>query len=187
MAEEGHWDWAAPAAPAPDDTPEDAESLKMIVPGGSVALGTVELDGDWLELATNSPQRAERARALLEPVIGSFVGDPVVDVKTLDEIAASRPANEEPPPPSGLSEEEERKFVHETLDRHYRAVLDQPVPALGDVSPRESAKTAEGRERLVGWLKGLENSNAQLGSGSAMASYDASWLWEELGVSDRRR
>ncbi len=154
-AEDGHWDWAAPpATPAPDTASEGAERLMMLLPDGSVSLGTVELEGDSLKLETNSPQRAVGARALLEPVIGPFVGEVFVDVKTLEEIAASRPANEEPPPPPDLSAEEERKFVHETLDRHYRAVLDQPVPALGDVSPRDSAKTTEGRERLVGWLKG---------------------------------
>jgi len=187
-ADDGHWDWAGPpATPTPDDASEGAERLMMLLPDGSVSLGIVEFEGNWLKLETNSPQRAERARALLEPVIGPFVGEAVVEVKTLDEIAASQPANEEPPPLADLSAEEERKFVHDTLDRHYRAVLDQPVPALGDVSPRESARTTEGRERLVGWLKGLENSNARLEPGSAIASYDARWLWEELGVSDRRR
>ena len=55
------------------------------------------------------------------------------------------------------------------------------------MSPRESARTTEGREKLVGWLKGLENAHAQLEEGSAIAVYDTSWLWEELGVSDLRR
>ena len=78
-------------------------------------------------------------------------------------------------------------MLHDVLERHYRGVLEQPVPALGDVSPRESARTPEGRKRLVGWLKGLENANAQHEPGSAIASYDVSWMWEELGVSDLRR
>jgi len=187
-ADDGHWDWAGPpAAPAPDDAPEDVERVVMLLPDGSVSRGTVELEGDSLTLETNSPQRAERGRALLDPVIGPFVDEPVVETRTVEELMDSRSAHEEPPSPSALPPEEERKFVHETLDRHYRSVLDQPVPALGDVSPRDSARTTEGRDRLVGWLKGLENANARLEPGSAIASYDTSWLWEELGVSDRRR
>lgn len=186
--DDGHWDWAGPpATSAADNASEGAERLTMLLPDGSVSLGTVELAGDSLELETNSPQRAERARALLDPVIGPFVEEPVAKTRTVEELMDSRPANEEPPPPSDLSAEEERKLVHGTLDRHYRAVLDQPVPALGDVSPRESTKTAEGRGRLVGWLKGLENANARLEPGSAIASYDTRWLWDELGVSDQRR
>jgi len=182
------WDWGGPPVPpAPVDEAEDVERLVPLLPDGSVLLGTVELEGDVLTLATNSPQRAEKGRALLEPVIGPFVGEPVVESKTIEEMAEQQSAEREAPPSSGLSPEEERQFVHDTLDRHYRAVLDQPVPALGDVSPRDSARTAEGRERLVGWLKGLENMTAQLEPGSAIASYDVGWIWKELGVSDLRR
>lgn len=187
-AGDDRWDWGGPPVPpAPSDQSEDVERFVPLLPDGSVLLGTVELEGDVLTLATNSPQRAERARALLDPTIGRFVGDPVVESKTIDEMAESQPPEGEPPPSSGPSPDEERKLVHETLDRHYRAVLDQPVPALGDVSPRDSARTAEGRERLVGWLKGLENMSAQLEPVSAIASYDVRWIWQELGVSDLRR
>ena len=89
-------------------------------------------------------------------------------------------------PTSGLSPEEESAMAQEALDRHYRGVLDEPVPALGGVSPREAATTQEGREGLVAWLKGLENSNARQ-TGSPIASYDTNWLWEELGVANLRR
>jgi hypothetical protein len=40
------------------------------------------------------------------------------------------------------------------------------------VSPRESARTTEGREKLVGWLKGLENAHARLEESSVIAVYD---------------
>ena len=85
------------------------------------------------------------------------------------------------------SAEEERAYLQRTLERHYRGLLDRPVSLLGNVSPRESARTTEGREKLVGWLKGLENSHALLEESSVIAVYDTRWLWEELGVSDLRR
>lgn len=45
-AADGHWDWAGPpAAPAPDDTQEDVERLELLLPDGSVSLGTVEFEG----------------------------------------------------------------------------------------------------------------------------------------------
>jgi hypothetical protein len=188
VSTDDHWDWGGLPAPSePRNESDDVERLEVLLPDDSVLLATVELEGDSLRVETNSPQRAKRARALLDPIIGPFVAEPVVEARTVEEMMDSRPAKGELPPLPGVSPEEERKFVHESLDRHYRAVLDQPVPALGDVSPRESAKTTDGRKRLVGWLKGLENANAQLESDSAIASYDASWLWEELGVSDQRR
>ena len=78
----------------------------------------------------------------------------------------------------------EKTIVHDALDRHYRALLDQPVPMLGNVSPRKAAKEKKGREKLVDWLKLVENGNAAQAS---MAGYDASWLWDELSVADLRR
>jgi len=61
------------------------------------------------------------------------------------------------------------------------------VPALGNITPRQAAKSAKGRKKLVDWLKLLENKTAQQPAGSAMADYDARWLWQELGVADLRR
>ena len=74
-----------------------------------------------------------------------------------------------------------------TLDRHYMNLLDQPVPMLGNTSPLVAAKTAKGRERLVAWLKLLENGAASHASGAPMADYDLSWMWEKLGITELRR
>ena len=78
-------------------------------------------------------------------------------------------------------------IVHEAIERHYRGLLCQPVPMLGNVSPRKAAKTKKGREKLVGWLKLIENSVAQQVGNPSMTGYDVRWLWEELGVADLRR
>ena len=83
--------------------------------------------------------------------------------------------------------EEARRIIHENLDRHYRKQLDEPIPMLGNVTPRKAVKTARGREKLVAWLKRLENQMAQHESSEPMAGYDVAWLWEELGVADLRK
>src|SRR5208337_3048075 len=58
---------------------------------------------------------------------------------------------------AAIPPEFQEKLVHEALDKHYRASLDEPTPMLGNVSPRAAARTAKGREDLVVWLKHLEN------------------------------
>lgn len=55
------------------------------------------------------------------------------------------------------------------------------------MTPHEAAKSTDGRKRLAGWLKGIENAKAQSEPGSPIANHDASWMWEELGMSDLRR
>jgi hypothetical protein len=180
------WNWGAHAAPARPEIPHGARTFVSTFDDGSVSMGSVKLEAKALKLETNSPQRAQRGRALLDPVITPFVGEPVVESKTTAELMASRPANvgriQSP-----LSPGEERAVVHEMLERHYRGLLDQPVPMLGNVSPRTAAKTENGQERLVDWLKLLENSTARQEAGSAMAAYDIGWMWNELGIANRRR
>ena len=66
--------------------------------------------------------------------------------------------------------------------------LDQPVPSLGNKSPRAAVKTAKGRAKVVDWLKLLENRTAAAGkSDDPMASYSFDWMWAELGVAKLRR
>ncbi|WP_275187205.1 hypothetical protein [Bradyrhizobium sp. CSA112] len=87
-----------------------------------------------------------------------------------------------------LSEEERCAIVHEHMDRHYRDTLDEPVPMLGNKSPRAAVKTKSGRAKVVDWLKMMENRTAKAGeSDTAMASYSFGWMWTELGIDDLRR
>jgi hypothetical protein len=79
-------------------------------------------------------------------------------------------------------------LVHATLDKQCRAVLHEPLPVLGDRSPRKAARTPAGREKLVIWLKFLENrSSSQIDPADPLATYDLGWLWRELGVENPRR
>jgi hypothetical protein len=74
------------------------------------------------------------------------------------------------------------------LDKHYRDLLDEPIPMLGNVSPRTAAKTSKGRAKVVAWLKTLENHLVRLADRKdSMATYDVTWLWAELGIADLRR
>jgi hypothetical protein len=56
-----------------------------------------------------------------------------------------------------LPHDEERRIIHEHLTDHYRRTLEEPIPSLGNQSPRKAAKTRKGREKVIGWLKMLEN------------------------------
>jgi hypothetical protein len=61
------------------------------------------------------------------------------------------------------------------------------VPVLDDKTPRQVAKTGKGREKLVAWLKYLENQSAKHEAADPMAGYDFHWVRDELGVADLRR
>ena len=154
---------------------------------GSLVLGGLELKGKSLILSVNSQGRADRGRALLSKLLHGLVGEPLVEIQTLDQVMAS---DKSPSPPLelNLTKDERRALVHESLDRHYREMLDQPAPILGNKSPRAAAKTAKGRQKVADWLKLIENHSAKsVGRNNEIATHDFGWLWDELGVNDLRR
>ena len=124
---------------------------------------------------------------MLAPVLEGLVGAPLTERQDMAQAMADRPADGTSAASSGFPPEEERHIIHASLESHYRKQLDEPIPMLGDITPRQAAKTAKGREKLVAWLKRLENHMAKHEPSGPMADYDVAWLWEELGVSDLRR
>jgi len=154
---------------------------------GSLVLGTIELKLKTIELCVNSESRADRGRKMLEPFLSDLVGPPLVERQTLEQaLSEDRDYGSSATIPD-LSPDEERSIIHDAMDRHYRAELDQLIPKLGNISPRKAAKSKTGRKKLVAWLKRLENQNAGHDTDDPMVSYDAAWIWQELGVSSLRK
>jgi hypothetical protein len=72
--------------------------------------------------------------------------------------------------------------------REYTKAFDQPVQMLGDRTPRALAGTKAGRVKVVEWLKYLENGSAKSRArDDPMASFEFTWMWEQLGVADLRK
>ena len=185
------WNWIArrqlDRSKSASDITGPVQTFSTTLDDGSIVLGTVELKEKKLILEANSARRAERGQALLQQVIDGLVREPLVETQTLNHVMQSKPSKQRRTSSMGLSSEEERKIIHAGLNRHYTKMLNEFVPSLGNIKPFEAAKTADGREKLVAWLKYLENKSAQHAPGDPMANYDFAWLWIKLGIADLRR
>ena len=194
--EDGNLEWldnrvevAVSSSGAASDNPN---KLTIITgpPDGPTILGRIKVDDSTIELTTNSIERAGRGERMIAELLGARIGPPVREALDAREELLSRKAKSDVATEPALPEipaEVERQIVHEHLDTHYRLTIDKPVPMLGNLSPREAAQTAEGRERLVAWMKFIENQSANHGKGQgAMVSYDFGWMWRELGIAERR-
>jgi hypothetical protein len=187
LESETFWNWVGLKERVSKKRQTDSQTFITTLDDGSLVLGTVGLRDKMLVLEANSQQRAERGRALIEPVLGALVGKPLIEARTVAQLMESRPVGKSKALCSRLSPGEERSIIHESLDRHYMNLLDEPVPMLGNITPLKAAKTAASREKLVAWLKFLENGAAKHASGSPMAGYDLRWMWEKLGVIELRQ
>jgi hypothetical protein len=145
---------------------------------GNTMLGLVRLAAAGLKLETNSLARADRLRERLEQACGGVIAHRAREHTSLDALAASAPrAVEEPeePPP------EVQRALAEWIEQYYAEWMDHGVPALGGMTPRQAARTREGRERLELLLKDMENRAARAPHGGQP---DVGRLRAELGMED---
>lgn len=148
---------------------------------GATVLGSLELKGKTLLVTVNSAERAAKVEALISAAAGDLLRSPLTTIRTVDQMQADQRCDG---PRNGADEippEIARQLVQEHMDKHYRETLDAPIPALGGKSPREAVRSAVGRQKVIDWLKLLENRTAKHGDGP-IAEYDFSWMWAELGL-----
>jgi hypothetical protein len=184
------WNWLETAKQTrkPVRRVPGAQTFVTTMDDGAIVLGNIELGDKAVSLSVNSEARSERGRALLESVLAGLVRAPLVERQTVEQMMsaaprrASKAADEPLLPPDEL-----KRVVHQSLTDHYLRTLDEPIPALGNRSPRQAAKTAKGSEKVIVWLKSLENVSGRQEPGDLMATYDFTWMWEELGVAEQRR
>jgi hypothetical protein len=183
------WNWleTAKKAPKPARKAAGAQTFSTTMDDGAIVLGSVEISDKAVTLSVNSQARSERGRAMLQTALVGLVRAPLVERQTVEQMMAASPRRSrttlDAPP---LPPDELKQVVHQSLTDHYRRTLDEPIPALGNRSPRQAAKTAKGRDKVVAWLKMLENSSERHKPDDPMASYDFTWMWEELCVAEHR-
>ncbi len=171
-------------------SPKEGHQEGTVDPDASCTVhASLSLEGGVLKALVNSGVRAGRLRSLLDPALVGLVREPLVERVTPEQAMAAHSATGAPTPlgvPEGVDPTELRAALHQMLDQQYRKTLGEPVPMLGDKTPRQAARSKKGRQAVANWLKTLEQTSARLPVNDPMRSYDYSWMWDELGVADLR-
>lgn len=166
----------------------DTLCLDTTMDNGRRVLGNAELKGRFLHLSINSAARAEKGIALVQKHLGDLVGAPLTEIRTVEQMTAEGPAEDDEATTSDIPPEIAEQILHQFLDRQYREILDQPVGMLGNKTPRQAVKTPAGRQAVAEWLKYIENQAARRPNpADPMATYNFEWMWIELGVGDLRQ
>lgn len=182
------WNWLAPAEKEKkSQSTKGKQAFVTTMDDGTPVFANVELTGRKLIVEVNSAARAERAIAKMGEWLGDCVSTPVTKIRTLAQVMADDATRAPRDEPLDIPPHEMERIVHDMLTREYTKTLDEPVPALSHKTPRALARTKAGRTKVADWLKYIENGSAKAGTADPMGTYDFTWMWEELGLSDLRR
>ena len=127
----------------------------------------------------NSIERSEEIKAFLSTLLSGLIGTPL-SVHENFESMMEKYSTQGLPPAETIDAPE---LIAASLDQHYRKILDEPIPAPNNRTPRDCAQEKDQHALLTQWLKGLENNTAAV---PHMSHYDLKWMWEELGLGPIR-
>ena len=187
-ASDTFWNWLAPVTKTRKPrTTKGVQAFVTTMEDGTPVFANVELVGRKLIVEVNSAARAEQAITHMREWLGDCVSTPMTEIRTMAQFMADDAARAPQEEPLDIPSDERERIVHEMLTREYTKTLDEAVPALGNKTPRALARTKAGRAKVADWLKYIENGAAKSGTGEPMATYDFTWMWQELGLIDFRR
>jgi hypothetical protein len=152
----------------------------------NTTLGTLRVNESQLVVEVNSARRRRRIEKEIAKHLGSaatLVDTTVTDItEVLEERRSSASASLASLPLQDIapSSPEFQAIEAELAGRHWDAWLDTKVPALGNRTPRQAAKSASGRERLEALLAGYGQN--RVGGRNAFEP-DIAALKQKLGLA----
>lgn len=130
-----------------------------------------------LEVFARTLRRAEEGSVWLRQVAGQTltyrtreIADPIATLQQRP------PGGEKPAPPATIPLPPE---IHREV---YRRWPEQPIPALGGLTPREAIRTRAGRLQVVELLKEYEQLEERSARASGHQPASFRFLWDELGI-----
>jgi hypothetical protein len=141
--------------------PVTRKGFKITKGPENTILGHLTIESRRLILNVNSAERARRIRREIEKKLGAgvrFKVDEIQEMTTLmkDFREKSGGSEREEEQRALMQAPEVQALLEEMMRRHWEQWVDQPIPALRGKTPREAAKTAEGREAVAALLADAE-------------------------------
>jgi hypothetical protein len=168
-------------------SPNTGIVMDTLVGKNHILVASLYLEDRHLRLETNSENRLNEALEAIKLALPkTFLGKPKITCQPMVELAmrghqkGPRLPKDEAPAPVPEELAQATDYAKDWLDDHYRRTLRERIPSLGNKTPRMALRSKKGRQQVIEWLKLIENASKAQG-------YDASWMWEELGLGEERR
>jgi len=181
------WIWTS-EPDASGDKPPQSMAIETLRDGHLPLNGTLELTPGILKFSANSMARAQRGQDMLESLLQGLIGPALCKLQTPEQMMAEDREEGDglPEPIDSIDAEIAAEIIQNALDQHYRESMDHSIPILDNKTPRQCAKSKKDREKVIEWLKHLENNELRRAAGQGQTPYDSRWMWEELNLTRYR-
>ena len=153
-------------------------------------LGNITIDGNCMTIEVNSEKRAQKIRKKIETLLGETAVYKTSVLQSVEQAMEEVKEREDSPEALYMRKEQERfsqlpevqERLREMSEKHWQAWLDQKIPALGNKTPRQAAKTALGREQLEALFLLYES---YAGKAQGVPQPDSRQLRSMLGLDEK--
>ncbi len=174
----------------PPDADDPEQVFVLTKPGNQVhkrwtntVIAKATISGDMLRVETNSVERSDALRTLVEASLGSLIVHRArVHADPISSMNRMRGAKAHPAGPPGTSlppSEELDRVMLELKAQHYADWVDESIPLPGGMTPRAAVQTKSGRKAVELLLKESENRESRLPGGQR---FDFGAIRRELGL-----
>jgi hypothetical protein len=141
-------------------------------------LGQLAIDDHRLKIEVNSARRAEAIRKEISARLGKHARYITTEIQSPDAMLQTirnregQMSGQDPDPDELMQIPEVREQIEKTLFTHWENWIDQKIPALGHMTPRQAVKDPDGRESVEALLLDAErhmDANKQMRDAGASA------------------
>jgi hypothetical protein len=186
-------DWPAlehALACSPDIEGDRASGWNRIVASGdgltrARAVFQAGSEPDTLEVFYRTQQYADEGRPTFEYLAGNaveFLRRDVKDPKVSMLLGTTAGATPQAPPESALPPDKLADIIEQTYHQLYANWADEPIPALGNRTPRQAIATSAGLERVKGLLRSYEAQEKRQAAQAGRREISFEFLWASLNL-----
>jgi hypothetical protein len=138
--------------------------------------------------------RTKQLFAFAMKMAGKFFGDLITLQKKAErdlakEMAADdfKPAPRKEKPENEIPAEVKEKILRSYMEKHYRNFIDERIPKLNGMSPRQASRKPEMRNALLDLMKGHIHMNEINAKDQGVSPVSIDWLLDELNLQELKQ
>jgi hypothetical protein len=122
----------------------------------NTVLGKIEINGKQMTVSVNSATRAKKIQKEIKKRLGSAATLRLDVISDLDAMMNEAAGNEPMTEDEIMDSPEIQQHIAQMLEAHWDSWANQKIPALGNKTPKQAVRTADGREAVEALLLDAE-------------------------------